>query len=218
MNAFLLRNSIRALAVICTVAWLPIGSAAVRGPDSPVTVSASRAPSNPDTSGVRSSLRFEENLGQTDARVRYVARSPGLMLFLTDTDAVFALAEPRSEDAARDMRLDPKRAPEPSNGRVIRMRMNGVHPRPAISAEAELPGVSNYFLGDDPAGWRAGVRSFGSVRYSSVYQGVDLFYYGNDGALEYDFVVAPGVDARHIELGFDGADAIELAEDMSRVL
>ena len=218
MNAFLLRNSIRALTVICTVAWMPIGSAAVGGPDSSAPLSASRMQASADLAASRSSLRFEENLGQTDERVRFIARSPGLMLFLTDTDAVFALAEPRSEDAAREMRLDPKRAPEPSNGRVIRMRMNGVHPRPALSAEAELPGVSNYFLGDDPAGWRAGVRSFGSVRYSSVYQGVDLFYYGNDGALEYDFVVAPGIDARQIELVFDGADAIELTEDGSLVI
>lgn len=215
MNAFLLRNSIRALTLVCTVAWLPTGSAAVGGPSHSEALSASRTQPSSKSATLRSSLRFEENLGQTDGRVRFMARSPGMMLFLTDTDAVFALTEPRSDEAASAKRHDPKRVPEPANGRVIRMRMNGVHPRPAISAGSELPGVSNYFLGDDPESWRTGVRSFGTVRYEGVYQGVDLIYYGRDGALEYDFVVAPGIDARQIELVFDGADAVEVTGDGS---
>lgn len=218
MNAFLLRTSIRALTVICTVAWLPIGSSAVGVPAPSSVPRAGPARSGTEASDVRTSLRFEENVGQTDEQVRYLARGPGLMLFLTDTDAVFAMAEPRSEKAASATRFDAKRVPEPLNGRVVRMRMNGVHPRPAISAQSELPGVSNYFLGDDPDGWRTGVRSFGSVRYSGVYQGVDLVYYGGNAGLEYDFVVAPGIDARQIELVFDGADALELAGDGSLVV
>ena len=33
---------------------------------------------------------------------------------------------------------------------------------------------------------------FGKVRYTDVYPGIDLVYYGKEGLLEYDFVVAPG--------------------------
>ena len=39
-----------------------------------------------------------------------------------------------------------------------------------------LPGVSNYFLGGDPRGWRAGVPHYQRVRYQEVYPGVDLVY------------------------------------------
>jgi hypothetical protein len=39
----------------------------------------------------------------------------------------------------------------------------------------------------------------------SVYPGVDLIYYGRQGQLEYDFVLAPGADASLIRMQFDGA-------------
>ncbi len=108
-------------------------------------------------------LRFEENAGQTDPRVRYMARGRGYTLYLTDTDAVFAIRERRTAAPAKaELGLDWH--PEPIEGRVIRMRMRGAHPEPVLVPGTELPGVSHYYLGDDPAEWRTGVRSFDSVR------------------------------------------------------
>jgi Beta-propeller repeat len=54
------------------------------------------------------------------------------------------------------------------------------------------------------------VSSYSQVRYSSVYPGIDLIYYGNQQQLEYDFVVSPGADPNAIKLSFDGADRIEV--------
>lgn len=48
------------------------------------------------------------------------------------------------------------------------------------------------------------------MRYEEVYPGIDVVYYGNQRQLEYDFVVAPGSDARAVSLRFDGADAVEV--------
>ncbi|MEX1129409.1 MAG: SBBP repeat-containing protein [Vicinamibacterales bacterium] len=49
---------------------------------------------------------------------------------------------------------------------------------------------------------------FARVRYDEIYPGIDLVYYGNHGRLEYDFIVAPGVDPGRIRLRFDGARAV----------
>src|SRR5262245_22313602 len=46
-----------------------------------------------------------------------------------------------------------------------------------------LPGVSNYFLGEDPRAWRTGVPHYARVRYENIYPGVDLVYYGAAGRL-----------------------------------
>jgi hypothetical protein len=43
-----------------------------------------------------------------------------------------------------------------------------------------------------------------------VYPGIDLVYYGSQGHLEYDFQVAPGSDARTIQLGFEGARSVKV--------
>jgi photosystem II stability/assembly factor-like uncharacterized protein len=90
------------------------------------------------------------------------------------------------------------------------MTLVGANPSPAPVAQEKLPGRVNYLLGNDPARWQQGVATFAKVRYEKVYPGVDLVYYGNEQELEYDFLIAAGIDASAIALRFDGADRIEI--------
>jgi Beta-propeller repeat len=80
------------------------------------------------------------------------------------------------------------------------MKLVGANPNPNIVGTDELPGKSSYFIGNDPKKWRTNVPNYAKVKYASVYPGVDLAYYGNQGQLEYDFVVQPGADPSHIVL------------------
>ena len=80
------------------------------------------------------------------------------------------------------------------------MKLVGANPNPKIVGMEELPGKSNYFIGNDPKKWRTNVPNYAKVKYANVYPGVDLVYYGNQGKLEYDFVVQPGADPRQIAL------------------
>jgi hypothetical protein len=48
------------------------------------------------------------------------------------------------------------------------------------------------------------------VRYRSVYPGIDLVYYGNQGRLEYDFSIAPGSNPNKVKLHFGGAQKLML--------
>jgi len=84
------------------------------------------------------------------------------------------------------------------------MSLAGSNPAPVISATDEFAGKSNYFIGNDPKKWQIGVPTFAKVRYQNVYPGVDLIYYGNQGQLEHDFVVAPGGDPKSITMSFQG--------------
>ena len=54
------------------------------------------------------------------------------------------------------------------------------------------------------------MRSFARVRYPALYPGIDLVFYGNQKQLEYDFVVAPGGDAKNIRLRFSGEDELRI--------
>lgn len=152
-------------------------------------------------------LSFEENRGQTDARVRYLARGPGYTLFLTADETVLSLREPAGSAAteattpAQSATADPK--PEPA---TLRLSLAGANKTPASSAEVPLAGRSNYFRGSNPEEWTTHVNRYAKVRYHDVYPGIDLVYYGNQRQLEYDFVVAPGVDPSVIRLEIAGAD------------
>ena len=86
----------------------------------------------------------------------------------------------------------------------------GANPKAKVVGLDELPGKSNYFIGNDPKKWRTNVPSYARVKYEGVYPGVDLVYYGNQRQLEYDFVVAPGADPNQIKLSFAGADGMRV--------
>ena len=43
-----------------------------------------------------------------------------------------------------------------------------------------------------------------------MYPNVDVRYYSNAGAVQYDLIVKPGADISRIALKYDGADKLEL--------
>ena len=154
----------------------------------------------PKASPVSIPLFFEPNQGQTDPRVKFLARGSGYGIFLTANEAVLKLqpsiGSPRSTVGAQQT------APS-----VIRMKLDGANANATVSGAEQLPGKSNYFIGNDPSQWHRNVPQFARVEYTAVYPGVDLVYYGRQGHLEYDFHVAPSADPSQIALSFDGAAA-----------
>ena len=147
-------------------------------------------------------LSFEANQGQTDQRVKFLSHGSGYSLFLTGDEAVLALKKPGGSTARDQLR----KLAVPSAGppAVVRMKLVGANASAKVTGLAELPGKSNYFIGSDPKKWRTNVPNYAKVKYSSVYPGVDLVYYGNHRQLEYDFVVQPGADPKAIRLEFAG--------------
>jgi Beta-propeller repeat len=168
-------------------------------------------------------LSFEANEGQINSQVKFLARGSGYQLFLTDTEAVLVLSksEPSFGKGSPDgrpveyPRMDPSRRdarakPEKSQGDLLRMMLVGANRSARTEGKDELPGKSNYFLGNDPAKWRRDVSNYAGVQYESVYPGVDVVYHGNQGQLEYDFIVAPHANYRQIKLQYKGAKRIHI--------
>ncbi len=158
-------------------------------------------------------LSFEANQGQSDAQVRFLARGRGYTLFLTEGEALLALTKGESKNGPAQVSKaagDGEFSHPTPNADVqapvfLGMKLVGANPAAEISGLDELPGKSNYFIGNDPKKWTTDVPNYAKVQYQSVYPGVDLVYYGNQGKLEYDFVVAPGGDARAIVFDLAGA-------------
>jgi uncharacterized repeat protein (TIGR01451 family) len=145
---------------------------------------------------------FEANQGQTDPRVKFLSRGHGYSLFLTADEAVLNL--PVETRRAASPAASANKA---SANSVIRMRLAGANSAVRVSGAELLPGKSNYFIGNNPAKWHRGIAQYARVNYESVYPGIDLTYYGNQGQLEYDFRITPGADPNQIALTFDGASA-----------
>jgi len=144
---------------------------------------------------------FEPNQGQADSRVKFVSHGGGYSLFLDSTGAVLAT---RAQSASQGQ--SGSRSME-----SVRMTLVGSNPAAAVVGGDQLPGMSNYFIGNDPKKWHTGIPQYAGVHYQDVYPGIDLVFYGSQGHLEYDFKVAPGADPAQAELQFDGAAKLQLS-------
>lgn len=146
-------------------------------------------------------LAFEKNHGQARQSVDFLARGGGYSVFLSHGNARIAL---RHDKSAAPVTVD--------------LRLAGARRGPKAATRDALPGKVNYFLGNDPSRWRTDIPTFGRVEYSSVYRGIDLAYYGNQGRLEYDFIVAPGADPAAIRIAVDGARSVRVGDSGDLVL
>ena len=138
---------------------------------------------------------FEPNRGQSDHQVRYIGRASGAAIWFTDSAVVLS----------------------PARSATIRLKFAGGNPRPQIEGTSPTGGRSNYFPADSSR-WHTNIPQFERVRYTRVYPGIDLLFYGNSSTLEYDWIVQPGADPRSIRMSVEGASSVEIAPEGDLVM
>ena len=127
-------------------------------------------------------------------------RRADLVLHAGSGDASGLFKSPAAESGANSRTADPKTGSALPAPAVLRMRLVGANTDAKATGLDSLPGKVNDFIGNDPAKWHTNIPTYARVLYQSVYPRVDVLYYGNQGKLEYDFVVSPGADPAAITL------------------
>ena len=153
-------------------------------------------------------LYFEKNQGQVNKSVRYLARAGRMSLFLTDDAATFSMIGGEMDKSPYPIGLDGKPFVDHTNlnESAVRIRLIGANRHPEVVGEGALSARVNYLIGDDRSKWHQNIPTFAKVRYHDVYPGIDLVYYGNPDALEYDIVAAPGADTSKIKFAIEGGN------------
>lgn len=149
-------------------------------------------------------ISFEENHGQVDSQVRYLARTGNSTIYFTPAQTVLTL-----------LSHDSQKQPELS---VLRLKWIGANPHAQILAEHPLPGRINYLIGRDSSQWHTGIPTYAQVRYRNLFPGVDAVFYGKESQLEYDLVLAPGVDPAKVSFALEGARSLQIADNGDLVL
>src|SRR5437870_234460 len=91
-------------------------------------------------------LHFEENRGQADPRARYLARTPGGSVLIAPHELALGAG-------TESVRLTFERAASGTR----------------LEALDALDGRVNYLVGNDPARWRTGLKTFARVRAKGMY-------------------------------------------------
>jgi uncharacterized protein (TIGR03437 family) len=143
-------------------------------------------------------LRFEENQtpGNPDG-TRFTARGSNFVMSLAPDRSLLDWTDPSQKQ---------------SKTSHVRTRLLNANPDARMEPEERLPGFSNYFVGS-PELWRTDVTGFGRIRHHDVYPGIDLVFHGEEGRLEYDFVIGPHADPSAIRLELSGHRALRIASD-----
>jgi len=170
-------------------------------------------------------LSFVPNRGQVDSAVQFVSRAPGLALYLTAGDATLVLVKHRPHGhrhllshGSALLATTGLSATVPISAAAVRLHYVGANTAAQAIGQNPLPGIANYLIGRDPAGWRTGLPTYAQVSYHDVYPGVDLVYYGNQAQLEYDWRVAPGADPHAIAFQVQGARRLRVDGDGALVV
>ena len=122
-------------------------------------------------------LTFEANRGQTDARVQFLARSTGAVVFLTSQGVVIK-----------------------TPSRVAHMEFAGAQLQTDLRGTQPAAAPVHYLRSHRSVA----VPSFAQVRFNHLYPGVDLVYYGRQSSLEYDLNLAAHANPAQIRLRFSG--------------
>ena len=88
------------------------------------------------------SMRFEKNIGQTEANIAYLAHGPGYLLSLTAAGASLH-----------------------AGGSVVSMNLLGADPLAKAAGIGSLPTRVNYLIGADPESWHTDVPCFERIAY-----------------------------------------------------
>lgn len=133
-------------------------------------------------------IQFEPNLGQTDAQVSYLARTPQGLLFFSGASLV--LSRPQAEP--------------------VTLEWLGANSRGAWEPSEPTGATTSYYVGRDPARWAENVPEYGRLTRRRLYPGIDLVYYGSGRQIEYDLLVGPGADPGRLRFRVRGAKKLSV--------
>jgi hypothetical protein len=138
-------------------------------------------------------LSFEPNHGQAPPAVSYILREGPF----------------QAQFGSRGVNL---LLPAPNRGiDAVEIDFALANPDPSLAALSLLPGHSNYLLGSDSSHWVCNVPNYEQIRYTRLYPGIEVLFYGNGQALEHDFKIAPGADPSRVALQLRGAHNLTLS-------
>jgi hypothetical protein len=142
-------------------------------------------------------LSFVANHGQADKQVKFTSRGGGYSLTLSPKTFTLAVVDTRNGSDRKSASLV----------QATLVRSNGAAKLTGLERQLTK---TNYFTGSDPRKWKTNLPNYARVKYSSVYPGIDLVFYGNQQLLEYDFMVSPGANPDVIALAFEGVTNLRL--------
>jgi hypothetical protein len=152
-------------------------------------------------------LSFVPNAGQSEAVVRYQAHAMGGMLFFENDAVVLSLPTTGRGLSAEDQTRS-----------VVHLRFNGVDGAHRVVNAERLPGIANYFIGNEPSRWLTNLPTYAGIVYEQLYPGIDLRYDGAQSTLKGTYTLAPHADPSRIRWHYEGVTGMRVDQQTGDLL
>lgn len=169
----------------------------------------------------KAQLYFVENKGQWDQQVHFKTEAGNSAFFLTRDGYSILINHPEDYQRLADFNhghgFDSlakqqfrSAAPGQMRAHAFHVKFLGGNFNTKPIMEKPLEGIENYFIGNDPAKWASGCKTYQAITYKNVYPKIDVRYYVEENQLKYDLVLYPGADVSDIQMRYDGADKLSV--------
>ncbi|MDI1353776.1 MAG: T9SS type A sorting domain-containing protein [bacterium] len=182
------------------------------------------AKSTPDFKQQNTNIIFTENKGQvydqnykTRPDVLYGAMSGNMAVHIKKNGVSYQLYRVESYKEVEDFKTKQKRK-EIDKQTIYRIDINWLNANKNFTTTKDqtLPGYNNYYLESCPNG-ALNVKSYKGITLHNLYNGINLHYYKKNGELKHDYIVAPHMDYKQIQILVEGA-SVSLMDDGSLLL
>ncbi len=173
-----------------------------------------------ETPKTESSLSFKENKGQIGDQfskprpdILFAGNTGNMDFYLRNNGISYQMVRVDKWKQVEDRAVKnshPKtfnKVPEQTT--IYRLDINWLNANlnSTVLKESTIEGYDNYYSEVCPNGV-TGVKSYKNVTYQNLFNGIDLKWYEKNGDLKYDYIVAPGVDHKQIQLEIKGAETV----------
>lgn len=153
---------------------------------------------------------FIENLGQWDEKVLFKTTISDGSFFLEKNGFTYSLLDMKPFREGHENQIP---LPDSIQGHAFKMKFLGANASVISKGQQKLVAYRNYYIGNIPSKWKSNVQSYKTVRYTEIYDGIDLHVYGKNQNLKYDLIVSPGSNASQIVMQYEGLDEMEILKN-----
>lgn len=153
------------------------------------------------------SVTFIPNQGQYESNVLFKAAIPGGVMFVEKTGLTYSFYEAAAFEKYHATR-DPQTTVKIHSFKVW---FEGASDWNVSETFEPTKEYYNYFIGNNPSLWAAGVYGAHKIKLINVYPNIDLEIFSTEGRfLKYNFIVHPGGNIASIQLRYEGVDVLDI--------
>lgn len=152
---------------------------------------------------------FIENKGQWPHEVLYLTQMGGLNTWITTKGMLYEFYKTekiKDESSSIDKKGKFDHPEYKLYGHRVGYKLIGNNNDVNVQGRFKQNGYYNYLIGNDPGKHASNVGLYKEAVVKSVYTGIDMRYYFDNGLLRYDYIIEPGADPSQIKFAIEGSE------------